>query len=103
MSIATVAKFLRTDRDLVFAIVRELQNRANILQSSAQVAVLTFTNALITSAFGLVGTLVTGGFSLLNAGLIVVLGVPNRPINSADYDAGFEDGRLGMVPAKPGK
>lgn len=96
MSKAT--NFLRAGRVLVFDVVREAQNRVNGVRASAQVSVSTLANQLILSAFNVIGVVITAAFSLLSAGLIVVLGAPDRPVNYADYSAGFADGQTFTKP-----
>ena len=99
----SVATFFKAGRKLVFDAVQELQDRVNVLIASAQVSANALVTELITTTFSIVRASVASTFSLLRAGLIIVLGLPYTSVIPADYAVGFEDGRRGMVPAKPKK
>ena len=107
---------LRTLRDGVLDFEDALANRVNGLFITGQVMAVSFINTMFNegrdivasvaiAGFAVTRNFVSGAFSLVRATTVVVIGNRTDPldvllVNEADYNAGFADGRKGMVPAR---
>ena len=95
---------LRSLRDGVLDIEQELANRARGLLLVTKFALAGSISHAIDAVFTVGIAISDNVFMLLRQVTVTVLGERTDPLNAllvnkADYDAGFADGRKGMVPA----
>ena len=96
---------LRTLRDGILDIEMELASRSRGLLLAVKFAVAGTIDHALVAAFSVGISLSDNAFMLLRQVTVTVLGERTDPlndllVNAADYDAGFADGRKGMVPAR---
>ena len=107
---------LTTLRTVVATVLDEVEDRVHNLVGAARFSAkalvggalnaitLTF-NRGVDAACDFADSVVETAFALVDAVATLVLGEEPNPleallVNEADYNAGFADGRVGMVPAK---